>query len=105
MVVMLEWDFHGYDFNRNQIQAGTHQLGSPWWPRWLSFARVAVRNSGGSVDAAGNIQSWITTHPAFEDAVCQDYWIPVSTWDRDDKAQLRIGAIMRDDILVGFYPS
>ena len=97
---MLEWDFHGYDKNRNQIQAETSCLGSPWWPRWLSFARVAVRNAGGSVDAAANIQSWIADHPAFEDAVCRDYWIPSSTWDRSDETQMRIGETMRDDILV-----
>lgn len=103
MVIILEWDFHGYDSNRNQIQAETHQLASPWWPRWLSFARVAVRNSGGSVDAAGNVQSWISNHPEFEGAVCRDYWVPASTWDHADEAQMRMGEIMRDDIMVGLY--
>jgi hypothetical protein len=100
---MLEWDFHGYDANRNQIQAETDQLCAPWWSRWLACARVAVRNSGGSVDAASNIQSWITNHSAFEDVVCQDYWIPVSPWVHGDEVQMRIGGTMREDILVGFH--
>ncbi|KAF8220782.1 S-adenosyl-L-methionine-dependent methyltransferase [Tricholoma matsutake] len=99
MILMVEWDFHGYDGNRNQIQAGTDQLSSPWFPRWLAFARVSVRNAGGTVDAASNIKSWVTNHPAFEDVVCQDYWMPVSPWVHGDEAQMRIGETMRGDIL------
>ena len=100
MVILVEWGFDAYEPNHNLIKVETHELGSPWWPRWLAFAQIAVRNSGGSVDAASHVQSWIANHPAFEDAVCQDYWIPTSTWVQGNEAQMRTAETMRDDILV-----
>lgn len=100
MIIVVETDFHTYDTNHNKIQAGTDRLGSPWLPRWLSFARFAVRGWGGSVDAAGYIRSWISNHAAFEDVVCRDYWIPASPWVHGDEAQMRIGETMQEDILV-----
>lgn len=101
LIVILEWDFHAYDVNHKRIDLGTHQLGPPWWPRWLAFAEIAVRNSGGSVEAAENLRSWVSNHPAFEAAAYQDYWIPASHWTVGNESQIRIGATMRDDILVG----
>jgi hypothetical protein len=102
MIIVLEWDFHTYDASRHQIQVDSDQIGPPWWPRWVSFTRVAVTNSGGSVDAASHIQSWIANHPAFEDVVCRDYWMPCSTWVQGDEAQMRLSEMMRDDIMVCF---
>lgn len=100
LIIAMEWDFHCYDENRNQILVGTHQLGSPWWPRWLAFAQLAVKTRGGSPDAASHLWSWISDHPAFEEVVVQDFWVPTSNWMRNDPKQMRMGATMRDDICV-----
>jgi hypothetical protein len=105
LITVMEWDFHAYDANHSQIKVGTHQLGAPWWPRWLAFAQLAVLNRGGSPDAASHIWEWASNHPAFEDVVCQDFWVPTTNWMRGNATQMRIGATMRDDILVRAFPS
>ncbi|KAF8079038.1 S-adenosyl-L-methionine-dependent methyltransferase [Lyophyllum atratum] len=99
LAIIIEWDFHAYDHNYQRIEIGTHELRAPWWPRWLAFAKLAIQNSGGSVDAATNLRSWVTDHPAFEDHVYQDFWVPTSHWAHHDPFKLRIGSTMRDDIL------
>lgn len=96
----MEFDFSVYDQNHQRIPVGTHQLGAPWWPRWLAFANLAARNQGGDVDAATHLHSWISNHPAFEDVVYREFFIPTSPWACNDEFQRRIGTYMRDDILV-----
>ncbi|GLB35760.1 putative methyltransferase [Lyophyllum shimeji] len=98
LIILIEWDFHSYDIDRQRITVGTHELKGPWWPRWLAFAQIAIRNSGGSVEAAENIGPWVTNHPAFEDAVYDDFWVPTCHWPVGDDFQMRLGATMRDDI-------
>ncbi|TFK77503.1 S-adenosyl-L-methionine-dependent methyltransferase [Pluteus cervinus] len=99
LIHLLEFDFHMYDANKNRVEVGTHQVGPPWWSRWLAFAKLAVINSGGSPDAATHLHSWIREHPAFEDVVYQDYWVPTSPWINGSDAQKRVAACMRDDII------
>jgi hypothetical protein len=99
LAIIVEWDFSTWDANKQQVVLGTHELGPPWWSRWLAFAQIAVRNSGGSVEAASNIRRWMSENPAFEDIVQDDIWIPTSHWVAHDEMQQRIGATMRDDIL------
>jgi len=98
LIILIEWDFHSYDVNHRRIDVGTHELKAPWWPRWLAFAKIAIRNSGGSVEAAENIRSWVTNHPAFENPVYQDFWVPTCHWSSGDDFLMRIGATMREDI-------
>ncbi|KAG5639552.1 hypothetical protein H0H81_012223 [Sphagnurus paluster] len=97
LIILAEWDFACYDLNRQRVRVGTHELKAPWWSRWLAFAEIAIRNSGGSADAATHIRSWVTEHPAFEDPVYEEHWLPTSAWPRDPFWK-RIGAIMVDDI-------
>lgn len=99
LIDVMEFDFHVYDHNCQRIELGTHQLGAPWWPRWLAFAKLAARNLGGEVDAATHLHSWISNHPAFERVVYREFWVPTSPWVRDE-FQKRMGSGMRDDILV-----
>lgn len=70
----------------------------------MEFANTAVRQRGGDVDAANHLYQWISSHPAFEDAVYREFWIPCSPWMQDEEER-RIGSTMRDDILVHFYCS
>ncbi|KAF5385302.1 hypothetical protein D9615_001170 [Tricholomella constricta] len=98
LIILIEWDFACYDMNHQLVEVGTHELKAPWWPRWLAFAQIAIRNSGGSVEAAENLKSWVTHHPAFEDPVYQEYWIPTSQWANGNDFLMRVGATMGEDI-------
>ncbi|KAF9011053.1 S-adenosyl-L-methionine-dependent methyltransferase [Cyathus striatus] len=98
MVDVSEFDFYAYDRNYQRIEVGTHELGPPWWPRWLAFANAAVRKVGGDTDAATHLYDWISKHPTFEQATYREFWLPVSPWMKGDDFQQRIGNGMRDDI-------
>ncbi|KAJ7292900.1 hypothetical protein C8J57DRAFT_1267514 [Mycena rebaudengoi] len=103
LLIVMEFDFHVYqhmdDGNHLRLDLETSKMEEPWLARWMVFVSVAARNAGGHPDAANHLQSWITSHPAFEDVVYQDYWIPVSPHPSFNQFQRRIGAQMRDDIL------
>ncbi|KAG5647661.1 hypothetical protein DXG03_008384 [Asterophora parasitica] len=105
LAILVEWDFHAYDKNRQRISLNTSEVAGPWWPRWLAFAQIAIRNHGGSVEAADNLRAWVTNHPAFEQQVYEEFWIPTSRWPRGDEFQMRMGTIMGDDICVGPFAS
>jgi len=65
----------------------------------MVFASLAARNAGGHPDAATHLHRWISSHPAFENVVYQDYWVPVSPHPVFNDFQKHVGAHMRDDIL------
>ncbi|KAL0576872.1 hypothetical protein V5O48_005107 [Marasmius crinis-equi] len=96
---IMEFDFHAYDEHRRRIEVGTSRISAPWWPRWLAFLELAIRNKGGDADAATHLHRWTANHPAFEDVVYRDFWVPTSPWRRDSEFQVRMGVGMRDDIL------
>lgn len=99
MIDVMEFDFHVYDANHRRIETTTSSISAPWWPQWLAFANLAARNRGGEVDAATHIHRWISQHPAFENVVYREYWVPASHWHTNE-FQRRIGSYMRDDICV-----
>ncbi|KAJ7765253.1 S-adenosyl-L-methionine-dependent methyltransferase [Mycena metata] len=100
---MVEFDFHVYDHmedgNHRRCEVDGNTIAEPWLARWLMFADVAAQNAGGQTDAATHVQRWITAHPAFQHAVYQDYWIPVSPHPSFNEFQRRIGSQMRDDLM------
>ncbi|KAJ8084742.1 hypothetical protein AAF712_006408 [Marasmius tenuissimus] len=96
---VMEFDFHAYDESHQRIEVGTSRIAGPWWPRWLAFLELAIRNKGGEPDAATHLHRWTTNHNAFEDVVYRDFWVPASPWRRDSEFALRSGRGMRDDIL------
>jgi len=100
---MMEFDFHVWDHmpdgNHRRCDLDTSTIDQPWVARWMIFANVAAKNAGGDPDAATHLHQWITAHPAFEDIVYQDYWVPVSPHASFNDFQKRIGSQMRDDIL------
>ncbi|TFK41939.1 S-adenosyl-L-methionine-dependent methyltransferase [Crucibulum laeve] len=98
MIDLSEFDFHAYDQNYQRIELGIHEIGPPWWPRWLAFANAAARNLGGNVDAATHLYDWVANHPAFEEVIYREFWLPGSPWIKGDAFQQRIGNGMRDDI-------
>ncbi|KAJ7148908.1 S-adenosyl-L-methionine-dependent methyltransferase [Mycena filopes] len=103
LLIMMEFDFFVYkhmpDGNHRRLDLDTTVVEQPWLARWMSYAHVAVRNAGGDPDAATYLHRWLTSQPAFENAVYEDYWVPVSPHPDFDEVQQRIGAQMRDDIL------
>jgi len=99
MIDLMEFDFHAYDSNYQRIEPTTSSISGPWWPQWLAFANLAARNRGGNVDAATHLHKWVSEHPAFENIVYRDYWVPVSHWPTNDEFMRRMGTYMRDDIL------
>lgn len=52
------------------------------------------------MEAASSLHGWISNHPAYEDVVNKDYWIPASHWPVGDEFQKRVGKTMGDDIMV-----
>jgi len=100
---VVEFDFHVYDHmadgNHRRCDLETSRIAEPWVARWMIFANVAARNAGGDPDAATHLNRWITSHPAFENIVYQDYWLPVSPHPIFNDFQKRVGAQMREDIL------
>lgn len=99
LVNILEFDFHAYDANHRRIEVDTSTVAGPWWPRWLAFAELAIRNLGGDIDAATHLHEWISNHPAFEDVVYRDFYAPSCSWRSDDERMLHIGETMQEDIL------
>jgi hypothetical protein len=101
---MMEFDFHVYDHmpdgNHRRCDLETSSIAEPWLARWMIFTNIAARNAGGDPDAATHLHRWINTHPAFEDVVYHDYWVPVSPHASLTDFQKRIGTQMRDDIFV-----
>ncbi|KAF7337605.1 hypothetical protein MSAN_02233800 [Mycena sanguinolenta] len=104
LLCMMEFDFHVWDHmpdgNHRRCDLETSVIAEPWVARWMIFANVAARMAGGDPDAATHLHGWISSHPAFEDVVYQDYWVPVSPHPSFNDFQKRIGTQMRDDILV-----
>ncbi|KAJ7103130.1 hypothetical protein B0H15DRAFT_767982 [Mycena belliarum] len=100
---IMEFDFHVYDHmpdgNHRRCDLPTSHIAAPWVARWMVFACMAVRNAGGHPDAATHLRQWVTSHPALENVVYHDYWIPVSPHAIFNDFQKHVGARMRDDIL------
>ncbi|KAG6846091.1 hypothetical protein H0H87_006455 [Tephrocybe sp. NHM501043] len=97
LAIFVEWDFDAYTVDCERIKLSTHEIREPWWPRWLAFCKIAIKESGGEVDAADNLREWMSNHPALEDLVYEEFWMPVSAWPEDDFMK-RMGATMGDDI-------
>ncbi|TFK26713.1 hypothetical protein FA15DRAFT_266869 [Coprinopsis marcescibilis] len=75
----------------------------PWWARWMHFLNRAMRAQRGDVDAATHMRKWVSSHPAFENVVYEDCWLPVLEGNTVSHLDDPLGpayARLRDDILV-----
>lgn len=101
---LLEFDFRLYDADHKSFSFPVGTMGPPWFPRWMSLANMAVRQSGGTPDAANMLYSWTLQHQAFEDVVYEEYFVPsapfMSRQEPDYDFKRTISEVMRDDILV-----
>lgn len=101
---LLEFDFRVYDADYKAFSLPIGTMEPPWFPRWMSLANMAVRQRGGTPDAANMLYSWTLQHQAFEDVVYEEYFVPsapfMSRQEPDYHFKRTISEIMRDDILV-----
>ncbi|TFK26651.1 hypothetical protein FA15DRAFT_667123 [Coprinopsis marcescibilis] len=77
LIELAECDCFTYDVNHNRIDATPDEISPPWWPRWLSFFREAIRFGGGNTEAANGLHTWVSNHPAFENVVYEATYFPV----------------------------
>ncbi|KAI0274910.1 S-adenosyl-L-methionine-dependent methyltransferase [Gloeopeniophorella convolvens] len=78
LMELVEFDFRVYDKDHKPFFLPTGVMQPPWFPRWMSFLNMAVRQRGGSPDAANMLHNWTLQHPAFEDVVYEEYFIPTA---------------------------
>lgn len=98
---MAEFDFHIYDENHQRLELDTYQIGPPWWARWMTFVRVAIQQIGGHTDAASHLWDWVSNHPAFEQPVYREYWMPVCIRPSESNSeQQQICQRLRGDAVV-----
>jgi hypothetical protein len=101
---LLEFDFRVYDGDCKPFSLPTGIMEPPWFPRWMAFLNMAVRQRGGSPDAANMLYSWTLQHPAFEDTVYEEYFIPTAPFMSHQGPNYRfarsISETLRDDIYV-----
>ncbi|KDR85601.1 hypothetical protein GALMADRAFT_234564 [Galerina marginata CBS 339.88] len=101
LIDVSEFDFHIYDKDHRRIELGTHEIGPPWWARWMTFMAVAIRNIGGDIDAATHLRDWISSNSLFEDVVYREFWLPVVPPPRmanDSEFIERFYAKMKEDV-------
>lgn len=99
LIDVMEWDFHVYDSNFNDIKLSTNELGPPWLARFVTFVQSAMRNRGGDIDGPARMETLIRNHPSFENLVHRDHWIPPSPWVKDQPDLISSSLMLREDIL------
>lgn len=101
---LLEFDFRVYDASFKPFSLPTNVMEAPWFPRWMSLINMAIRQRGGTPDAANMLYSWTLQHQAFEDVVYEEFFIPTGPFMSRQEPNYRfmrpIAEIMQDDILV-----
>lgn len=101
---LLEFDFRVYDADYKGFSLPVGTMEPPWFPRWMALANMAVRQRGGTPDAANMLYAWTLQHQAFEDVVYEEYFVPsapfMSPQEPDYDFKRTISEVMRDDILV-----
>ncbi|TFY78398.1 hypothetical protein EWM64_g5617 [Hericium alpestre] len=103
LIDLMEFDFRVYDANHKPILVQPGVTQGPWLARWMSSLNFAVRQRGGSTDAANMLYPWVLDHPAFEDVVYREFFLPTAPFyshrDSDYRRNQAIGEVMREDIL------
>jgi hypothetical protein len=104
---LLEFDFRVYDGSFNPFSWRNDTMEPPWFPRWMSLINMAVRQRGGTPDAANMLHGWTLQHQAFEDVVYEEFFIPTAPFMSNQEPNYRflrdISETFRDDIQVCGY--
>lgn len=106
LIDLLEFDFRVYDENRQPFIV-LPNTNAPYFARWMSLLNMAVRQRGGSPDAANMLHTWALEHPAFEDVVYREYMIPTAPFmsrkDPDYHFIRPISEMFREDVCVSIF--
>jgi hypothetical protein len=78
-----------YDENHRRIERDVNDFRPPWWGVWMTHLLIAIKESGGDVDAATHLHEWILDHPMFEDVVYREFWVPTVPAPSDDSEEAR----------------
>jgi hypothetical protein len=104
LMELFEFDFRVYGSDRKPLPLTIGAMEPPWYPRWMLLLNMAVRQRGGSPDAANMLYSWTLQHPAFQDVVYDEYFLPTAPFmsgqGPNDDFLRSTSEILRDDILV-----
>jgi len=104
---LVDYDFKVYDGSGKPFSLPSGVLHPPYFAQWMSLLNMAVRQRGGSPDAAYMLHNWTLQHPAFEDVVYEDYFVPtapfISPGEPNYHVLRTISEYLREDMLVRDY--
>lgn len=104
LMELFEFDFRVYDADHKPISSPIGTMEPPWWAQWISLTNMAIRQRGGTPDAANMLYSWTLQHQAFEDIVYEEYFLPtapfMSPQEPDYHTKRIVSEGVRDDALV-----
>ncbi|KIL01069.1 hypothetical protein PAXRUDRAFT_821087 [Paxillus rubicundulus Ve08.2h10] len=102
LIDVTEFPFYFTGLDKKPIMPPVGTFQPPWTALWMSYANRAVRARGGDADASLHLLEWVSNHPAFEDVVYREFWLPCSPWlpgsDPQTTFMNEIGETMRDDL-------
>ncbi|ETW86799.1 hypothetical protein HETIRDRAFT_153621 [Heterobasidion irregulare TC 32-1] len=98
LVEIVEFDFRCYDNDHKPILSIPDAMEPPWLPRWFNLSNMAVRQRGGTPDASNMLYAWFRQHPAFEDIVYREVWLPTSAFYQKGHKDFYAGTVMQKDI-------
>ncbi|OCB89014.1 hypothetical protein A7U60_g3821 [Sanghuangporus baumii] len=63
-----------------RVPKGRASSPSPYLARFTTLVRQAALRRGAHVDAAALLNRWISEHPAYEDVIYREAWLPLGGW-------------------------
>jgi len=103
LMELVDYDFRVYDGSGKPFSLPASVLHPPYFAQWMSLFSTAVRQRGGSPDAAAMLHNWTLQHPAFEDVVHEHYFIPtapfISPEQPNHHVMRTIAEYLREDML------
>lgn len=67
----------------NTVGATGSTKPSSYVARYMTLVGQASRKRGGNVDASALLTRWISGHPAYEEVVSREVWLPTGPWMRN----------------------
>ena len=99
LIEVVEIGMRVYDHNYEPIIPNPGDS-SPHLALWMALLNMAVRQRGGSPDAANLIHEWVSMHPALEDVVYREYYVPTSPFMAIRDPCYPMAELLREDLIV-----
>ena len=99
LIEVVEIGLRVYDHNFEPIIPNPDDS-SPHLARWMSLLNMAVRQRGGSPDAAYSLHEWLSVHPALQDVVYREYFVPTSPFMALKDPGRPVAELYREDLYV-----